>query len=49
MISSLALLARETPEKTNFDYVNSEFATVSQKIRPSLLSKLIIDYMYVGD
>ena len=31
-ISSLALLARETPGKTHFDDVNSEFATVSQKL-----------------
>src|SRR6218665_3025729 len=36
-VSRLALLARETQEKTNFDDVNSEFSTVSQKIRPSLL------------
>ena len=36
-VSSLTLLASETPGKTNFDDVNSEFATVSQKIRPSLL------------
>ena len=36
-VSSLALLARETPGKTNCDDVNSEFATVNQKIRPSLL------------
>ena len=36
-VSSLALLARETPGKTNFDGVNSEFARVSQKIRLSLL------------
>ena len=36
-VSSLALLARETPGKTNFDDINSEFATVSQKIRPSVL------------
>ena len=35
--SSLALLARVTPGKTNFDDVNSEFATVNQQIRPSLL------------
>ena len=46
-VSSLALLARETPGKTKFDDVNSEFATVSQKIMPSLLGKLNIDY--VGD
>jgi len=31
-VSSLALLARETPGKTHFDDVNSEFATVSQKL-----------------
>jgi len=36
-ISSLALLARETPGKINFDDVNSDLATVIQKIRPSLL------------
>ena len=29
-VSSLALLARETPGKTNFDDASSEFATVSQ-------------------
>src|SRR6218665_1522090 len=31
-VSSLALVARETPGKINFDDVNSEFATVSQKL-----------------
>ena len=31
-VSSLALRARETPGKTNFDDVNSEFARVSQKL-----------------